>query len=191
MNPCGAPFDTILSGVFALPFPFFKIPSLEELSGKARRKSAIGDVLYRILRPDENPLGIVAKDPDARSTVLSHVNCGGRRNYPGSQYISTSPSLNVSRSFKLKGEAKGLTDLIICELDVNQLRQLDCIFVDLTDMAMREFLLGDVFRARNFARVYEEVFLQCPDPVPCTIIDPPPHWYEMTRFEVYSWCHQH
>ena len=174
VDPCGSPFDAIGCEVFSLPLPFFNIPLLKELSGKARQERAIGDKLYRILRPDENPLGIVAKDPGATRTVLSHVNCGGRRNYPGSQYISTSVSLNVSRSFKLKGEAKGLTDLRICEFDVNRLRQLDCIFVDLTDMAMRDFLLGNAFRARNFARAYEEVLLQCPDPVPCTVIDPQP-----------------
>ena len=50
--------------------------------------------VYRILRPDENPDGIVAKNPDTQKSFLSHVNCGSRPKY-ASQFISTSASIGV------------------------------------------------------------------------------------------------
>ena len=44
--------------------------------------------LWRILRPDEDPkVGLVAKDPQACKTVISHVNCGGN------EYLHHAPRL--------------------------------------------------------------------------------------------------
>lgn len=175
VQSCGAPFDALGCELIGQAFP--EVPEIDgeseigEESSRAIR--AYGDKLYRILRPDENPEGIVAKDPSAQKTVSSHVNCGGRANYPGSQYISTSNSLDVSRKYKTKGEERGRTGLRICEFDVNLLRQRDCIFVDLTDEELRNTLLKN-WRAKNFARAYAEVLIQCPEPVPCRVVDPPP-----------------
>ena len=56
--------------------------------------------LWRILRPDEDPkVGLVAKDPQACKTVLSHVNCGGNEWYQ-SQYISTTASYAAAQHYK-------------------------------------------------------------------------------------------
>ena len=144
----------------------------EERSEGSREARAMGDKLYRIIRPDENPRAIVAKDPSARKTVLSHVNCGGRENY-ASQFISTSATLETSRRYKAKGEAKGLTGLRICEIDVNQLRT-KCWIFDLTVEEYRRNFLGRAVMATNFAIASEEVLLQCNAPISCTVIDPPP-----------------
>ena len=62
--------------------------------------------LWRILRHDEDPkVGLVAKDPQACKTVLSHVNCGGRERYR-SQYISTTASYAVAQHSKAKAETR-------------------------------------------------------------------------------------
>lgn len=126
--------------------------------------------LYRILRPDENPKGIVAKDTGAQKTVLSHVNCGSRPNY-ASQFISTSASLDVAKYYKEKGEEKGLTGLRICEFEVDKLPST-CEIVDLTTEENRDKYLGNAV-CKNYAKASAEVLLQCSVPVPCTVVDPP------------------
>ena len=142
---------------------------MTEPSDTTRVARALGDQLYRILRPDENPQGIVAKNPSARKSVRSHVICGSRQNYR-SQFISTSASLDVARRYKTRGEADGLTGLRICEFDVNRLRQLNCLFFDLTEKANRERYLGSAVLAKNFARASEEVIVQCDVPIPCQVV---------------------
>ena len=66
---------------------------------------ALPDNIYRILRPDENPEGIMAEDPSAQKTVLSHVNCGRRPKYT-SRFISTSASLDVAKYSKKRREER-------------------------------------------------------------------------------------
>ena len=162
VDPCQSQFDAFPCELTGLSIP----------SGTSRSTRAIGDKLYRVLRPGENPQGIVAKNPSATRTVRSHVICGSRRNY-ASQYISTSTSLDVVRAYKTQGEAKSLIGLRICEFDVNQLRNRGCRFFDLTDVANQDKYLGSAVLARNFARASKEVVLKCDQAVPCTVIDPP------------------
>ena len=126
--------------------------------------------VYRILRPDENPDGIVAKNPGTRRSVLSHVNCGSRSNY-ASQFISTSAFLDVAQDYKKKGEEKGLTGLRICEFEVDKLPQ-SCQIVDLTTEENRDKYLGNAV-CKAYANASAEVLLQCSVPIPCTVIDPP------------------
>ena len=77
--------------------------------------------LWRILRPDEDPkVGLVAKDPQACRTVISHVNCGGNEWYQ-SQYISTTASYAAAQRYKAKEEEEGLTRLRIAEIDLDAL----------------------------------------------------------------------
>ena len=126
--------------------------------------------VYRILRPDENPDGIVAKNPGTQRSVLSHVNCGSRPNY-ASQFISTSAFLDVAQDYKKKGEEKGLTGLRICEFEVDKLPQT-CQIVDLTTEENRDKHLGNAV-CKAYAKASAEVLLQCGVPIPCTVIDPP------------------
>ena len=123
-----------------------------------------GQFLYRILRPDENPEKIVAKDPGAQKTVLSHVNCGGRAYYQ-SQFVSTSASLDAAKHYK------GATELRICEIPVDKLPPNSKI-VDLTTEENRDKYLGNAV-CKKFAKKSEEVLLECSEPVPGTVVDPP------------------
>ena len=131
---------------------------------------ALPDNIYRILRPDENPEGIIAKDPSAQKTVLSHVNCGSRPKYT-SQFISTSASLDVAKYYKEKGEKNGLTGLRICKFEINKL-STKCQIVDLTAEENRDRYLGNAV-CKNFAIASAEVLLRCAAPIPCKVIDPP------------------
>ena len=125
--------------------------------------------LYRVLRPDENPNRIVAKDPTATKTVLSHVNCGSRPGYK-SQYISTTASLQVARRYRNRAQAQGQTGLRIIEFDTNAIRR-NCQFFDLTTEAGRNRYLGNAVMAKNFARASQEVVLKCNRPISGRVIE--------------------
>ncbi|XP_067057983.1 uncharacterized protein [Acropora muricata] len=161
VSPCPSQFDAIGCELSSL--------SLDDELLEA--PYALPKYIYRILRLEENPDKIVAKDPRAQRTVLSHVNCGSRPKYT-SQFISTSASLDVAKKYKKKGEDKGLTGLRICKFEVDKL-PTTCQIVDLTTDANRDRYLGNAV-CKNFAKASEEVLLQCAGPIPCTVIDPPP-----------------
>ena len=132
---------------------------------------ALPENLYRILRPDENPEGIIAKDSGAQNSVRSHVNCGSRRGY-SSQFISTSASLDKAKDYKEKGEKQGFIGLRIGKIERDKLPST-CLIVDLTTEENRYNYLGKAV-CKNYAKASAEVLLQCPVPIPCTVIDPPP-----------------
>ena len=123
--------------------------------------------VYRILRPDENPDGIVAKNPDTQKSVLSHVNCGSRLNY-ASQFISSAASLEVAKYYKKKGEEKGLTGLRIGMIEVDKLPP-DCQIIDLTIEENRVQHLGNAV-CKAYAKRSAEVLLRCSVPISCTVI---------------------
>ena len=160
VHPCPSQFDALGCQLTSL---FLDNNRLETLYTSTKN-------VYRILRPDENPEGIVARDPVAEKNVLSHVNCGSRSNY-ASQFISTSASLDVAKDYKEKGEEKGLTGLRICEFEVDKLPQT-CQIVDLTTEENRDKYLGNAL-SKTYAKVSAEILLQCDAPIPCTVIDPP------------------
>ncbi|XP_020621807.1 uncharacterized protein LOC110059455 isoform X2 [Orbicella faveolata] len=162
VSPCQSQFDAI--GCQLSRF------SLEEEELLAEPLT-LPENIYRILRPDENPEGIVAKNPAAQKTVLSHVNCGSRPQY-ASQFISTSASLDVAKYYMEKGKEKGLTGLRICQFEVDKLPQ-SCQIVDLTTEENRDKYLGNAV-CKNFAKASAEVLLQCSLPASCTVFDPPP-----------------
>ena len=176
--PCQSQFDAI--GCQLSRFSL-DAKQAEESLGKPQ---TLPENLYRILRPDENPEGIIAKNPAAQRTVLSHVNCGSRPQY-ASQFISTSASLDVAKYYMEKGKEKGLTGLRICEFEVDKLPQ-SCQIVDLTTEENRDKYLGNAV-CKNFAKASAEVLLQCNVPISCTVIDPPPSgkgMFEDTREEL-------
>ena len=124
-------------------------------------------IVYRILRPDENPDGIVAKNPETQRSVLSHVNCGSRPNY-ASQFISSSASLEVAEYYKKKGEEKGLTGLRIGMIEVDKLPPT-CQIIDLTNEENRDQYLRNAV-CKVYATRSAEVLLRCSEPIPCTVI---------------------
>ena len=141
---------------------------------KHRFHEVLGDMpetVYRVLRPDENPGSIEPKDSTLEKTVLSHVNCGSRQGYK-SQFISTSATLAASRLYKQLAESKGRgTDLRICEFDMNEVNE-KCTVYDLTDEDVLRQCLGNAVMARNFAKKYDEVLLECNDnKISCTVIE--------------------
>ena len=77
LDSCESQFDAIgchLSRMILYPS---NAQQLEEpCEPQSGNQGNIGDKLYRLLLPDENPQGIVAKDASALRTVRSrHVNC--------------------------------------------------------------------------------------------------------------------
>lgn len=163
--PCESQFDAIGCQLTSLSLNSRQQKEKElyltELTGNGFQ------TLYRILRPDEDPIkGLVAKNPLAKKSVISHVNCGSRPNYK-SQYISTTTSLDVAKYYKEKGEKKGLTGLRIAQIDK---LPSTCNVVDLTIEANRDKYLGNAV-CKNFAKASMEVLLQCDVPVPCKVIE--------------------
>ena len=140
------------------------------ISSTSLRVPTLPSKLYRILRQDEHPYSIVAKNSNAQKTVLSHVNYGGRKGYE-SQFISTSASLEAAKKYKKEGEKKGLTGLRIGEIEVDKLPE-NCQIIDLTTEENRDRYLGKAV-CKNFAKASQEVLLQCDVPIRCTVIDPP------------------
>ena len=113
----------------------------------------------------------MAKDPLAKKTVLSHVNCGSRPKYT-SQYISATASLDVAKHYKAVGEKKGLTRLRIAEVQLDNLpKHCRLEIVDLTSDENRDHYLGKAV-CKNFAKASCEVLLKCDVPIPCEVIDP-------------------
>ena len=124
--------------------------------------------LWRVLRPDEEPEdGLKAKDPGAKKTVISHVNCGGRETYK-SQYISTTASYDVAHKYKAKKD-----DLRIAEIDLYALPKSCKLKIwDLTIEKNRDKWLKDSQRLKYYANASREVLLKCNVPIPCRVVDP-------------------
>lgn len=120
-------------------------------------------VVYRILREVENcNTGLLAKNPAAEKTVLSHVNCGSKNNY-ASQYISCSSSIEVVNYYK----AKLSPEARVAVIDIKSL-PTGCEIYDLTSEAERNKYLKNAV-CKNFAKASCEVLLSCGTaPVPCT-----------------------
>lgn len=163
VDPCESQFDALGCQLSALSLSSVDVES---------RFCTFGRRLFRILRPNENPaIGIVAKDPLAKKTVLSHVNCGSRPKYT-SQYISATASLDVAKHYKAVGEKKGLTRLRIAEVQLDNLpKHCRLEIVDLTSEENRDHYLGKAV-CKNFAKASCEVLLKCDVPIPCEVIDP-------------------
>lgn len=163
VNPCESQFDAIGC----------QLSDLSLSSGSVEGSvCTFGKRVFRILRPDEIPkVGIVATNPFATRTVLSHVNCGSRPMYT-SQYISATASLDVAKYYKSVGEKKGLTGLRIAEINLDNLPERCTLeIVDLTTEENRDEYLGNAV-CKNFAKASCEVLLKCDVPIPCTVIDP-------------------
>ena len=127
-------------------------------------------VLYRSLHPDEScdGRGLLAKDPTATKTVLSHVSCGSKTfmNYT-SQYISFSTSLDLLTKKYLKSGGR------IAEVRLDKLPAQECIIYDLTLRTERVDLLGKAVIADKYTAADCVVLLWCfaETHVPCKIID--------------------
>ena len=151
VEPCTSPFDAV--GCFPTPSSEFEEMLLAILTvGRLGN----GPFLYRVLRPEENPnIGLIAKNRHAGKTVLSHVNCGSRKNY-GSQFISTTASLEVALFWQTK-----TPKLKIAVIDRDLLPK-DTTVIDLTVEANRDRYLGNAV-CKNFAKASEEILLENPN----------------------------
>lgn len=124
--------------------------------------------LYRVIRKDEDPLAIVAKNPLATRTILSHVNCGSRRGYM-SQYMSFTTSLTVAQTYSDR------TGNRIVELVLNpDLISTFTVFVDLNSEENRDYYLGKAV-CKNFAKASCEVIISSPQPLVTKLIRDPLH----------------
>ena len=113
--------------------------------------------LYRVLRADEDPkVGLIAKDRFANKSVLSHVNCGSRKNYQ-SQYISTTTSLDVAQEWVDKTYKDSGAKPRIGVIYVNHI-PYGTEIIDLTIAASRDEYLGKAV-CKNFANKSQEVLL--------------------------------
>ncbi len=119
-------------------------------------------VLYRVIRSDEScENGLLAKDPEAKHTIASHVVHGSKKK-KGSQYISFTTSLEIAEN---KYAKQGGT---IAKVNVNDLSRV-CKLTNLNDCSIREKFLGHNNLGFNFARKDCEVLLECKTPIPCSL----------------------
>ena len=150
-----------------------QLAGLSLSSGSVDGDCKFGRKLWRILRPDEDPkVGLIAKNPQASRTVITHVNCGSRKGYK-SQFISTTASYNVALHYKAKDEGNGVKGLRIAEIDLDDLPETCKLeIVNLTTAENRDKYLGNAV-CKNFAKASCEVLLKCDEPIPCRVVDPP------------------
>lgn len=160
--PCRSQFDVLPCSDNLDEDEEFLITNLT-LANKANTCPNIAQTgkLYRVIRSEENcDRGLIAKNPSATRTVISHVNCGSRSGYT-SQYISFTTSPDVTNKYKTRSGGRVVTVL------TSQLPN-DCNIFDLTVQANRDMYLGNAVCA-NFAKSDCEVLLECGSPIPCQI----------------------
>lgn len=106
--------------------------------------------LYRVIRPDENPAkGLFPRNPNATYLPEGHIVNGSRRDFKGSQYISTTTDPRVAEKWAEK------TGNRIVEI---QRDRVQGTIIDLsTDRGRSAHLRGTT--ARNFARSSSEVLI--------------------------------
>ena len=87
------------------------------VADQRRLRRAIPSMFFRILRPDENPEGILAKDISQERIIMSY---GGRKNYK-SQLSSTTATLERARFMRELGGRKRptLRTRRICKFDTD------------------------------------------------------------------------
>ena len=122
--------------------------------------------IYRVIRDDEDPNAVVARDPNADKTVLSHVNCGSRPNYK-SQFISFTKSKDIAIQLKTKLKRGRVVKLTLTEETMKKFK----LYADLTNEAIRDMYLGKAVMAKNFARAWAEVVTWPTEPLKTELID--------------------
>jgi hypothetical protein len=132
-------------------------------------------IVYRVLRPDENPECLIAKSPFACYTVLEHVLKG----HLSTQFISTCKSTAKVMDFADKGKPYAMKNVTtglrkIVSINLTKLLQLVpcCEIIDLTlpDVLnsyipiMPPYIPGsdDNIKARKFATKFQEVLIKLP-----------------------------
>ncbi|XP_060576483.1 uncharacterized protein LOC132733811 isoform X3 [Ruditapes philippinarum] len=123
-------------------------------------------IVYRVLRPDENPECLTANNPFAfMFTVFDHVSNGNL----STQFISTCKSKAAVMDFAEKGKyfPTGLRKIV--SINLTKLMQLvpRCEIIDLTLPGVLNSYIPDTWsgvnsRARNFATKFQEVLIKLP-----------------------------
>jgi len=130
--------------------------------------------IYRVARSDENCQGgLIAKVPTANKTPSSHIGCGSKVWYTGSQYISFSTSKDVCLNKYWPGARTG-SRLVVVDIDEQVIGKTDCKIIDFTQPQNVQKYLSHNPWAKNFATSDCEVLLDCgTDRVRCnTILGP-------------------
>ena len=65
----------------------------------------------------------------------------------------------MARSYKAKGEARGLNGLRSLEFNVNQLRGRGCLLIDLTAKVNRDIYLGTAVMTKSYVQASQEVLV--------------------------------
>ena len=79
--------------------------------------------VYRLLRPNEDPAdGLSARRPGRGMSVHGHVSAGSRKNFRGSQYISTSTDPNALTKWRQPGQRMVSfdTDAVVTDIAGNR-----------------------------------------------------------------------
>jgi RHS repeat-associated protein len=84
-------------------------------------------IVYRNLRPDEDPLkGLVAKRPGRGMTPAGHIMNGSRPSFKGSQFISTTTDPAAAARWRAAGQRQVMIDTDLIEADAKgNLRVVD------------------------------------------------------------------
>jgi hypothetical protein len=110
-------------------------------------------IVYRVLRPDENPaLGLFAKNPQARKALWYHVRYGSS---PGveTQFISTTKSLAKAREWAKQSGAR------IVAIDLDKVAQSGAKIYDLTKKSVANKFLRNK-PTKDLAKGMKEVVIR-------------------------------
>lgn len=160
-KPCESQFDALPCEQSDFDF----VSYLADLSISHEIDTKLPRVLYRVIRWNEIPSGIIAKNPKAERTVLSHVNCGSRKNYE-SQFISFTTSLKVAKAYAQK-TGNRIVKLTVNNTTISKFNE----FVDLTSEKNRDEYLGNAVY-KNFAKASSEVVISSSVPIETEEIQP-------------------
>nr|WP_258022988.1 RHS repeat-associated core domain-containing protein [Brevibacillus formosus] len=107
--------------------------------------------VYRVIRPEENPLnGLTAKKPDRAMTLEGHVSSGSRNK--GSQFISTTTKIEIAEKWSEKSGNR------IVEIDLEKLSQNVSVFDLSTETGRARYLKGST--AKRLAKGSSEVLIE-------------------------------
>ena len=170
MSSCSARFGPLLTLCFVIICCVVDVEASSTSEKKCRTYSQT-KVLYRVLRPKDDPLpenckqGLIAKNTTAKKTLQDHVANGSKKDYK-SQYISTGTNLRVLEE-RLKKNKSSRKIVCITAADV---KKAGCTVYDFNVAAVMKKHLKTK-KAQNYARALCEVVLKCKRRLDCKYVD--------------------
>jgi hypothetical protein len=121
------------------------------VTGLIRQGDAAADIVFRVIRSDENPaLGLFPKNASANYSVEGFVLNGSRKGF-ASQYIATTRDVGVARAWALRD------NLRVVAIDLNKVDSTTIIDLS-TTMSRNTWLRSS--RARGYAATSREVLIE-------------------------------